>query len=99
MERCFNPEEARIILCMPLSHFGCSDRLNWHYTQDGIYSVKSGYLVAQEMNMNGELGRRGQSSCDATKDTIWMAVWWLRVPPKLRHFIWKGCKCPSSGFD
>ncbi|XP_048447588.1 uncharacterized protein LOC125480616 [Pyrus x bretschneideri] len=56
---------------MPLSHFGCSDRLNWHYTQDGIYSVKSGYLVAQEMNMNGELGRRGQSSCDATKDTIW----------------------------
>lgn len=59
-----------------------------------MYSVKSGYKVAQEMEQNGELGRKGmgQSSEDHLKDHIWLAVWQLPVPPKLQHFIWKGCK-------
>ncbi|KAB2597795.1 ribonuclease H protein [Pyrus ussuriensis x Pyrus communis] len=45
VERCFNVDEAHIILSMMLSQFGCSDRVIWHYTQNGVYLVKSGYLV------------------------------------------------------
>lgn len=51
-------------------------------------------MVAQEMNKNGELGRKGegQSSSDHVKDSIWGDIWRLKVPNKLRHFIWRGCK-------
>lgn len=59
IEMCFCPEEAGIILGMPFSQHGCPDRLIWHYTRNGMYSVQSGYLVAQEMNRNGELGVEG----------------------------------------
>ncbi|XP_050141084.1 uncharacterized protein LOC126617057 [Malus sylvestris] len=94
VERCFNEEEARIILSMSISKFGCPDQIMWHYTRNGMYSVKSGYKVAQDMNSNGELGRKGvgQSSGDHVKDLIWGAIWQLKVPPKLSHFIGKGCK-------
>ncbi|KAM2634685.1 hypothetical protein EV1_025134 [Malus domestica] len=46
------------------------------------------------MERNGELGRKGagQSSEGHLKDPVWLDVWQLRVPSKLQHFIWKGCK-------
>lgn len=46
------------------------------------------------MERNGELGLKGtgQSSEGHIKDPIWLDVWQLQVPPKPRHFIWKGCK-------
>ncbi|KAB2619295.1 hypothetical protein D8674_015164 [Pyrus ussuriensis x Pyrus communis] len=47
IEMCFNPTEAGSILCMALSKYGCSDSLIWHYNRNGMYSIKSGYLVAQ----------------------------------------------------
>lgn len=42
IERCFAAEEACIILGMPLSKFGCVDKLIWHYIINGVYKVKSG---------------------------------------------------------
>ena len=48
---CFNEDEARTILSMPLSRFGCSGSINVAlYKKWNVYSVKSGYMVAQEMN-------------------------------------------------
>lgn len=92
VERCFNNEEAQVILRLPISRFRCPNRLIWHYTRNRMYSIKSGYKVAMERN--GELGRKGkgQSSEGHIKDPIWLDVWQLQVPPKPRHFIWKGCK-------
>ncbi|KAM1941349.1 hypothetical protein ACFX13_028934 [Malus domestica] len=73
IERCFNEEEAGINLSMPISKFGCLDQIIWHYTWKMMYSIKFGYMVAQEMNRNGEFGRKGvgQSSEDHVKDPIW----------------------------
>lgn len=64
------------------------------YTRNGIYLIKFRYLVAQEMNRNGELGRKsvGQSSRADNKDLMWRDIWRLKVPPKLCHFVWTGCK-------
>lgn len=36
IERCFNEEDAHVILCVPLSKFGCLDRIIWHYTRNGL---------------------------------------------------------------
>lgn len=67
IDRCFNIEEARIIKSIPLSKFGCIDQLFWHYTKSGVYTVKSSYLIAQDLNRNGELGCKGvgESSIEA----------------------------------
>lgn len=46
LEHCFNEEETHIILSMPISKFGCPNRLIWHYTHNGNYFVKSGYMMA-----------------------------------------------------
>nr|XP_028954040.1 uncharacterized protein LOC114822964 [Malus domestica] len=94
IQMCFTIDEAQIILSMPLSHFGCADHVIWHYTRNGVYSVKSGYLVAQEMNRNGELGRKGggQTSTNDTMASVRRDLWSLKVPPKLCHFIWRRCQ-------
>ncbi|KAM1763520.1 hypothetical protein ACFX11_002859 [Malus domestica] len=39
----FNQDEVRQILSIPLSKSGCCDKLVWHYTVNGDYSVKTGY--------------------------------------------------------
>lgn len=46
VQHCFNSKEACVILSLPLSRFGWPDLICWHYTRNGIYSVKSGYKVA-----------------------------------------------------
>lgn len=53
--KCFEGMEAHTILSIPVSKFGCAYKLIWHYTTSGVYSVKSGYYIAQELNWNGEL--------------------------------------------
>lgn len=91
---CFGNEEARCILSMPLSKFGCDDKLIWHHTKSGVYTVKSGYYIAQELSRNGELGKkwRGESSAGQGRNTIWSSIWKLDVPGKLQHLIWRSCK-------
>ncbi|KAK6119136.1 hypothetical protein DH2020_047112 [Rehmannia glutinosa] len=44
--RIFTPEEANEILSIPLRNSVCEDRISWHYTAFGQYSVKSGYKLA-----------------------------------------------------
>lgn len=87
--RCFVSDEARIILGMPLTKFGCPDKLVWHLTKNGMHSVKSGYWIAQELNRNGELGRKGvrESSARQNKDKVWSSIWRLEVPHELRTFL------------
>ncbi|CAL8094550.1 unnamed protein product [Prunus armeniaca] len=91
--RLFN-EEADSILAMALSRFGCSDRLMWHFTKDGLYTVKSGYRVAVELDSNGLLGRRGDggTSVDRGGRRLWKSIWELNVAGKIRHFIWRCCR-------
>ncbi|CAL8990872.1 unnamed protein product, partial [Prunus brigantina] len=36
--RCFNSVEAQTILSLPLSRWGCDDKLVWHFTAHGGYS-------------------------------------------------------------
>uniref|UniRef100_A0A803NW04 Reverse transcriptase domain-containing protein n=1 Tax=Cannabis sativa TaxID=3483 RepID=A0A803NW04_CANSA len=38
------------ILTIPLSFFPTQDRLIWHYTTTGIYTVKSGFHLASDLN-------------------------------------------------
>ncbi|CAN6584292.1 unnamed protein product [Malus baccata var. baccata] len=93
IEDCFSQEESKVILSIPISRTGSTDRLRWFHTADGNYSVKSGYRIAMELMENGELGKKGRgSNSEKTKhNTPWKSIWRLDVPSKLRFFIWKCC--------
>ncbi|VVA39354.1 PREDICTED: reverse mRNAase [Prunus dulcis] len=85
----FNKEEADSILAMALSRFGCPNHLMWHFTKNGLYTVKSGYRVAVELDSNGLLGRRGGggTSVDRGGRRLWKSIWGLNVASKIRHFV------------
>ncbi|GAA0162121.1 hypothetical protein LIER_18285 [Lithospermum erythrorhizon] len=43
------------------------------------------------MRRNGELGRKGNggNSSGHEKEDCWMQIWQLRVPPRVKSFLWK----------
>ncbi|KAF4396902.1 hypothetical protein F8388_004870 [Cannabis sativa] len=41
----FNPTNAELILQMATSECDIEDKILWHYSKDGEYSVRSGYLT------------------------------------------------------
>ncbi|KAK6136178.1 hypothetical protein DH2020_030069 [Rehmannia glutinosa] len=76
---------AREIFKIPLIHIGCKDRIAWHYSANGKYSVKSGYRVALSLSAQ-TLNCPGQSG---SPSPLWKWIWNLEVPPKVRVFMWK----------
>lgn len=50
----FSPSEVDNILTIPLAINKGGDTLRWHYTQTGIYTVKSGYHVLRKYQELGE---------------------------------------------
>lgn len=87
----FNQEEAQIVLGIPLSRFAMRDRATWHYTGNGMYTVKSGYEIALELRRNGQLGSRleGEGSTRERRKEVWKSVWRLPCQGKIKHFVWK----------
>ncbi|BFG21532.1 hypothetical protein CerSpe_078060 [Prunus speciosa] len=92
--RCFSCVEAQTILSLPLSRWGCDDKLVWHFTAHGGYTVRTGYELALNLRKNGELGWKAEGDCSHGNDQkkFWRNIWRLQVPPKLRAFVWRGCR-------
>ena len=86
-------EDVELIRSIPFSRQGCEDKRIWHYTKNGVYTVRSSYHVAMEMLKNGEFGRKGgmSSSLDRLGET-WTKIWTLAVPQKLWIFMWKASR-------
>ena len=85
IEQNFFPWEAEDIKCIPVSIHDEEDLLIWPYTIDVIYSVKSAYqLLARETQQM----QAGPSNLDTSK-RLWNGIWKLKVPNKMRHFMWR----------
>lgn len=80
-----NTREA--ILSIPLSSNWPVDCLFWLHTQDGRYSVKSGYWLGRLGALNDH-----SNASPGTSATLWSKLWNLECPPKMRHFLWRACK-------
>ncbi|CAB4298745.1 unnamed protein product [Prunus armeniaca] len=78
--RWFSETEAQLILKMPISRLGCPDKLLWHFTKHGNYTVKSGYELAESLHRNGELNRKGEGECSNQKvqKSFWKGIWSLK---------------------
>ncbi|KAH7834427.1 hypothetical protein Vadar_015903 [Vaccinium darrowii] len=87
----FTSEDANLILGIPISRFGRKDRAVWHFTGNGVYTVKSGYEAALNLRRSGQLGRTnvGEGSSRSGRKELWKSVWALPCQEKVKHFIWK----------
>ncbi|KAL5574543.1 hypothetical protein UlMin_016242 [Ulmus minor] len=78
----FHPDEAEAILSLPLPRRKVQDSSLWHYDKSGHYTVRSGYWLAS--NSKGI-----PSSSTPSHTSWWQRFWRLRIPSKIRVFLWK----------
>ncbi|KAL5554075.1 hypothetical protein UlMin_041476 [Ulmus minor] len=78
----FYEDEAEAILSLPLPRRTTPDSLRWHYDKSGHFTVRSGYWLATKC-------RGVPSSSTVSLNSWWKRFWRLRVPAKIRVFIWK----------
>ncbi|KAJ8434316.1 LOW QUALITY PROTEIN: hypothetical protein Cgig2_009941 [Carnegiea gigantea] len=72
------------IKTMPLCTSWPSDRLMWHYSHDGFFSVKTAYHFIQ----NQKSADLPTSSRDDQK-AFWADLWSLDILPKMKMFAWR----------
>ncbi|XP_074298594.1 uncharacterized protein LOC141629503 [Silene latifolia] len=80
--RWFQPPCARSILAMEPPHIDIDDFLYWKYTEDGVYTVRSGYdFLLSHM----------PTSCSPSfySSFPWKVLWNLRCSPKLPLLVWR----------
>ncbi|KAL0003981.1 hypothetical protein SO802_011542 [Lithocarpus litseifolius] len=81
----FVPCEASLIKAIPLSFDDCRDVITWPLNCDGVYSVRSGYHLLLDMDLN-ELPRTSDLS---NSKRLWKGIWGLRVPNRVKNLIWR----------
>jgi len=83
----FSPDEAEVILNIPLSPLYPADRIIWKSTKDGAFSVRSAYHMGVEL----QASNRGQSSHTDQGNDIWKSLWSLHVSNSVKVFLWRAC--------
>ena len=89
MKELFDPDDVQLISALHLDASTREDFSGWHFTKNGIYTVKSGYHTAH-MDILGN----NSSSIGPEIKVMKAQVWKVQCPPKLRHFLWQilaGC--------
>ncbi|XP_074293503.1 uncharacterized protein LOC141620564 [Silene latifolia] len=80
--RWFQPPCAKAILAMEPPHIAIDDYLYWKYTEDGVYTVRSGY--------NFLLSHMSFSCSPSFYSTFpWKVLWSLRFSPKFPLLVWR----------
>lgn len=67
------------------------DRKVWHYTKNGMFSVKSCYHLIMNMNSSSSSAPTVSGFAGATVEGKWQWLWWLVLPPKVKMFLWRAC--------
>ena len=76
-------EDIDKILSIRISSHVELDLLGWHYTEEGIYTVKSGYWL------NTHLPQQEQATPTWGDPVLKKKIWKCNTPPKINHFLWK----------
>ncbi|KAJ8428778.1 hypothetical protein Cgig2_014386 [Carnegiea gigantea] len=81
----FLPCDAELILTIPLYDSWLEDKLVWHFTMSGEFSMRSAYHVLLE-----QLDSGARASMNTLR-SAWKSLWALEVPPRIRLFGWRLC--------
>lgn len=80
----FTVTEAEAILATFVPQRLVGDRIAWSKSNDGLYSVKTGYQYWRE-KCSESLGSIPQSGG-------WKKIWKLLIPHKMKVFLWRFCR-------
>ncbi|KAL0456090.1 UNVERIFIED_CONTAM: hypothetical protein Slati_0948200 [Sesamum latifolium] len=72
-----------ILFANYLSANGVSDLLVWHYSPSGLFSVRSAYYLA--LDLNSPAGPSGSRWAEK----LWRRVWQAHIPHKVNVFLWR----------
>ncbi|KAL6189078.1 hypothetical protein ACLB2K_040468 [Fragaria x ananassa] len=79
------------ILAVPLCDGNGGDVAVWHFSDDGRFSVKSGYWFGMEMKRLEKGSSSGSGHVNSNSINIWSLIWDLLVPNKVKLFLWRAC--------
>lgn len=79
----FNNSDAETILAVRIPQNSTIDRLAWVHSNDGQYSVRSGYHYWHSLHATPE---EGQSASG------WGKIWRLCIPHKMKVLLWRICR-------
>ena len=89
LNQVFLPFEVEIIEGIPLSNHMPVDKKIWSETTNGIFSVRSAYKIALDMQ---ETDVGGSVSDGGSMRAYWKKLWKFQVLNKVRHFVWRAVK-------
>ena len=84
----FLPFEADTILNMPLSYNLLEDKLIWTGNRKGDFTINSEYYIACSLV---EAEETSESSSGDPRTPFWKKIWHLKIPSKMRIFVWRAC--------
>ncbi|KAL0296122.1 UNVERIFIED_CONTAM: hypothetical protein Sradi_6664300 [Sesamum radiatum] len=79
----FWPEEADLIIKIPLSLSNGDDFFCWHHMANGKFSVRRAYHVARD------LVDQTQPCTSSSSSPVWKSIWNAKVPRKVQVFGWR----------
>jgi hypothetical protein len=87
----FLPMDAELIANIPLSTRSQSDFWAWHYEWNGLFTVRSAYrmLINTREQRSAWLEDRLGSSRVSEEEKGWSMLWKVKVPSKLKVFLWR----------
>ncbi|KAK4401970.1 putative mitochondrial protein [Sesamum angolense] len=80
------PVDREAILQIPFNLSGDPDLLIWHYSNDGIFSVRSAYDLALSLSLASTAGTSNGRCCSKK---LWKSIWQAKVPNKVKVFTWR----------
>ena len=89
------PDDARLIQSIKPSRHFKADGFCWVHSNSGVYTLKTGYDLAAQLNDESE----EQQVLEPSINPLLTKVWNLRAPRKMKHFLWQcltGCVAVCS---
>jgi hypothetical protein len=85
---CMYSHDAKEVMKIHLPHQEGEDCLAWHYERSGIFTIRSAYKLALEIEQANKRQEDSNTRPDGSRH-MYMAIWSAKVPPKVRIFAWK----------
>lgn len=82
----FLPFEAFQIKQIPITDTNAEDELVWASSQDGNYSVKTGYYAVKNWE---DQSKHNPSRSSTQSDNLSQNLWNFNIPPKQIHLVWR----------
>ena len=83
----FDQRTSAEILALALNHLNSQDTLIWKENKAHEFSVRTTYQVALRLKNTSA----AEHSSARVHGVTWTKIWKLKVPPKVRTFLWRAC--------